>query len=333
VSRRCGFVRRRPAISPARAGPSTSSRRTCVEDKARGFREFHRAAFVRPARVAVRAGQPPRPVHACMRRQRRAGRPRPDQTPFFARCCRRPRPDAEPRHFDERDLVRLAGAALRAGVPDLRRGDTAAGADPLDTCADTARNPKIPTLREATRPVLTGMGRNDAEPTCGRLSKPAAGEPPNGVRVCRTDNFPGVLPATGIGRRRASDGPPRRGKETVSMIELCGVGRYERHGRGWPVVILSNPQADPGRWAPPFIFALVDAGYGAIPFVHAGPSYAPVSATSRRSSSEPTGVRSSRRAGLLVMPVAASRLVLRAPARAMTRGSPNRRAGSSARPW
>lgn len=60
------------------------------------------------------------------------------------------------------------------------------------------------------------------------------------------------------------------------MTELYGVGRYERHGRGRPVVILSNPQADPGWWAPPFISALIDAGYEAIPFIHTGPSYAPV---------------------------------------------------------
>jgi pimeloyl-ACP methyl ester carboxylesterase len=41
------------------------------------------------------------------------------------------------------------------------------------------------------------------------------------------------------------------------------------------VVILSNPQADPDRWAAPFVSALVNAGYEAIPFIHAGDSYAP----------------------------------------------------------
>ncbi|HEX6452165.1 MAG TPA: alpha/beta hydrolase [Trebonia sp.] len=59
------------------------------------------------------------------------------------------------------------------------------------------------------------------------------------------------------------------------MGELSGIGRYERRGQGPPVLILSNPQADPDRWARPFISALADAGYEAISFVHAGPSWAP----------------------------------------------------------
>ena len=59
------------------------------------------------------------------------------------------------------------------------------------------------------------------------------------------------------------------------MGELSGVGRYERRGQGPPVVILSNPQADPAWWAAPFTAALVGAGYEAISFVHAGPSWAP----------------------------------------------------------
>jgi hypothetical protein len=42
------------------------------------------------------------------------------------------------------------------------------------------------------------------------------------------------------------------------------------------VIILSNPQADPGWWAPPFISALVAARCEVIPFIHAGPAYAPV---------------------------------------------------------
>jgi pimeloyl-ACP methyl ester carboxylesterase len=57
--------------------------------------------------------------------------------------------------------------------------------------------------------------------------------------------------------------------------ELSGVGRYERRGQGPPVVILSNPQADPAWWAAPFTSALTSAGYEAITFVHAGPSWAP----------------------------------------------------------
>ncbi|MEV0397859.1 alpha/beta hydrolase [Polymorphospora rubra] len=55
----------------------------------------------------------------------------------------------------------------------------------------------------------------------------------------------------------------------------CDVGRYRRHGHGPPVVILGNPQADPDWWAPPFVAALVDAGYEAVTFVHTGDSYAP----------------------------------------------------------
>lgn len=61
----------------------------------------------------------------------------------------------------------------------------------------------------------------------------------------------------------------------VAVGELSGVGRYERCGQGPPVVILSNPQADPAWWAAPFTSALASAGYEAISFVHAGPSGAP----------------------------------------------------------
>jgi len=58
-------------------------------------------------------------------------------------------------------------------------------------------------------------------------------------------------------------------------LELEGVGRYQRHGQGPAVVILSSPLADPGRWASPFVSALVDVGYEVVLFVHTGPSYAP----------------------------------------------------------
>jgi pimeloyl-ACP methyl ester carboxylesterase len=58
-------------------------------------------------------------------------------------------------------------------------------------------------------------------------------------------------------------------------VEVEGIGRYERYGQGPPVVILSNPQVDPGWWAPPFISAFGGAGYETIAFVHTGDSYAP----------------------------------------------------------
>jgi pimeloyl-ACP methyl ester carboxylesterase len=61
----------------------------------------------------------------------------------------------------------------------------------------------------------------------------------------------------------------------VAVGELPGLGRYERRGQGPPVVILSNPQADPALWAQPFTSALASAGYEAISFVHAGRSWAP----------------------------------------------------------
>ena len=64
-------------------------------------------------------------------------------------------------------------------------------------------------------------------------------------------------------------------REAVAVGELSGVGHYERHGRGRPVVILSNPLADPAWWAQPFVSALVGAGYEAIWFVHTGSPYAP----------------------------------------------------------
>lgn len=59
------------------------------------------------------------------------------------------------------------------------------------------------------------------------------------------------------------------------MRELEGVGRYEVHGKGRPVVILSNPQADPRWWAAPFVSALTGAGYEAVPFIHTGGSWTP----------------------------------------------------------
>jgi pimeloyl-ACP methyl ester carboxylesterase len=58
-------------------------------------------------------------------------------------------------------------------------------------------------------------------------------------------------------------------------LEIEGVGRFERFGQRPPVVILSNAQADPGWWTPPFVSALGSAGYEAIPFVPSGTSYAP----------------------------------------------------------
>jgi pimeloyl-ACP methyl ester carboxylesterase len=58
-------------------------------------------------------------------------------------------------------------------------------------------------------------------------------------------------------------------------VDIEGVGRYERHGQGDSVVILSNPQADPGWWAPPFVSALCDAGYETITAVHTGASGRP----------------------------------------------------------
>jgi pimeloyl-ACP methyl ester carboxylesterase len=52
--------------------------------------------------------------------------------------------------------------------------------------------------------------------------------------------------------------------------ELEGVGRYRRFGDGPPVVILSNPLANPDFWAARHVDALVAAGYQAITFVHTG---------------------------------------------------------------
>ena len=59
------------------------------------------------------------------------------------------------------------------------------------------------------------------------------------------------------------------------MGELAGLGRYDRRGQGPPVLILSNPQADPAWWAAPFTSALAGAGYEVITFVHTGLSWAP----------------------------------------------------------
>ncbi|AGZ42791.1 alpha/beta fold hydrolase [Actinoplanes friuliensis] len=61
------------------------------------------------------------------------------------------------------------------------------------------------------------------------------------------------------------------------MENLASVGRYETFGRGRPVVILSNPQADPAWWAGPLVTALTGAGYRAVTFVHTGPAYDPES--------------------------------------------------------
>jgi len=73
----------------------------------------------------------------------------------------------------------------------------------------------------------------------------------------------------------ASYDPAMRVDPRPQSGEVEGVGRYERHGRGAPVVILSNPQADPGWWAPPFVSAFGDAGYETITLVHTGASYVP----------------------------------------------------------
>lgn len=59
------------------------------------------------------------------------------------------------------------------------------------------------------------------------------------------------------------------------MAELRGVGRYEVVGAGPAVVILSNPQADPGWWAAPLVTALTAAGFQAVSFVHTGPEHEP----------------------------------------------------------
>jgi pimeloyl-ACP methyl ester carboxylesterase len=58
-------------------------------------------------------------------------------------------------------------------------------------------------------------------------------------------------------------------------MELENIGRYERHGEGRPVLILSNPQADPAWWAEPYVAALVASGYEVITFVHTGASFTP----------------------------------------------------------
>lgn len=58
-------------------------------------------------------------------------------------------------------------------------------------------------------------------------------------------------------------------------FELAGIGRYRRHGAGQPVVVLSNPAADPEWWAAPFVSALGDAGYEMITFVHTGDRWSP----------------------------------------------------------
>jgi pimeloyl-ACP methyl ester carboxylesterase len=78
------------------------------------------------------------------------------------------------------------------------------------------------------------------------------------------------------GRTGIRRGCQRPAGEAVQVVaQLAGIGRYQRHGHGPAVIILSNPQADPGWWAPPFISALVAARYEVISFIHTGPSYAP----------------------------------------------------------
>lgn len=69
--------------------------------------------------------------------------------------------------------------------------------------------------------------------------------------------------------------PTIGGSRTWRSVEVDGVGRYERHGRGPAVVILSNPLADPGWWAGPFVAGLIGVGYEVVPFVHTGASFEP----------------------------------------------------------
>jgi pimeloyl-ACP methyl ester carboxylesterase len=59
----------------------------------------------------------------------------------------------------------------------------------------------------------------------------------------------------------------------VSVV--TGIGRYREVGQGRPVVILSNPQADPGWWAVPLVAALAGAGYRVVTFVHGGSDHSP----------------------------------------------------------
>src|SRR3954451_12561864 len=73
---------------------------------------------------------------------------------------------------------------------------------------------------------------------------------------------------------------PHQAKDTldhrsgrVSTLEIEGLGRYSRYGAGPPIVVLSNPQADPDWWTPPFVAAFGSAGYETITFVHTGASY------------------------------------------------------------
>lgn len=63
------------------------------------------------------------------------------------------------------------------------------------------------------------------------------------------------------------------------MKQSCGVapraGRYRRFGEGEPVLIFSNPQANPDWWARGIVASLVDAGFEAITFTHEGPDFDP----------------------------------------------------------
>lgn len=56
-----------------------------------------------------------------------------------------------------------------------------------------------------------------------------------------------------------------------------GIGRYRRFGHGDPVLILSNPQANPDWWAFGIVTILVEAGFEAITFIHEGQDWDPPS--------------------------------------------------------
>jgi pimeloyl-ACP methyl ester carboxylesterase len=58
-------------------------------------------------------------------------------------------------------------------------------------------------------------------------------------------------------------------------MNIAGIGRWQVFGQGRPVVILSNPQVDPGWWASSIVAALTDADYQAVTFVHTGADHSP----------------------------------------------------------
>ncbi|GAB3555448.1 alpha/beta hydrolase [Arthrobacter tumbae] len=64
-------------------------------------------------------------------------------------------------------------------------------------------------------------------------------------------------------------------KQSRGVVE--GSGRYRRIGEGDPVLILSNPQANPEWWASQVVELLVEAGFEAITFIHEGSAYDPPS--------------------------------------------------------